>query len=672
MTYITDRVIAMGIPGEGIEKHWRNDINAVSTFLNEKHGYNYIIINLTGDNYNFAKFYGQVEVFSFPDHHPPPMELYWAAVEKIAVWLSADEKKVVAVHCLAGRSRTGTIICGYFLLVGLFRSSSEVISFFNVKRSKEGKNVVLPSQVRYVNYFEQTVRDKLIRNKLKRPPTIKLKKIVIQPIPKIENGSYLPKIQIVDLAKSTEKNIVYVKEIIYHPYYSNEQNEVDIIVESEISGDIEVIISHQSSNLSEFTKSLGAIHNKSTRLKLASYYPTLPLFRYIFNTVFVKTTSITVKPPELDAPFAGPLIVNDAIPPSTTVTFYFELLGSVVVHPASYALNPPSLPQKTPSPILSREYSRPRSKSSSNGSNTIQSSRDTPPSLSSSFKEAKQNFEILQAQNQTPALPPRTRHGSLSSKTPFVNNPPLRQAPLPPSVINRPQVVPLSPTTTSHTKSSSSTPSFASKNLNAYPPQPAWNPPPVLPTRPSPYPAQPSSYAPPTSSSSPYPPPSNYQQQPPSNPPYSPSPYQQAPPSYNSQPNPAYFPSPNTYQQQQQQPPQHPAYTPINPPSQPNSYPSYPSYNNYVSPPTPAYTPVNSNTQTYPPTYPSPYPPYPTTDYTYPPQDQGFPPPNYNNYPPPNPVCTPNYYDQPQPVPYGTPGPVLPSRPFMDDREFPM
>lgn len=46
------------------------------------------------------------------------------------------------------------MICGYFLYSGLFETSAEAIEYFNKMRSKEGKNVVLPSQVRYIQYFE--------------------------------------------------------------------------------------------------------------------------------------------------------------------------------------------------------------------------------------------------------------------------------------------------------------------------------------------------------------------------------------------------------------------------------------------------------------------------------------------------------------------------------------
>lgn len=44
-----------------------------------------------------------VKFFSFPDHHPPPVSLYFECVKSIDAWLSADPNRVVVVHCKAGR-----------------------------------------------------------------------------------------------------------------------------------------------------------------------------------------------------------------------------------------------------------------------------------------------------------------------------------------------------------------------------------------------------------------------------------------------------------------------------------------------------------------------------------------------------------------------------------------
>jgi phosphatidylinositol-3,4,5-trisphosphate 3-phosphatase/dual-specificity protein phosphatase PTEN len=90
-------------------------------------------------------------------------------VEEMFSWLSKDQNNVVAVHCLAGRSRTGTVIAALLLYGGWTRSADEAIRFFNSQRSQNENGVVLPSQIRYVNYFEQMMQASSIERVTRSP-----------------------------------------------------------------------------------------------------------------------------------------------------------------------------------------------------------------------------------------------------------------------------------------------------------------------------------------------------------------------------------------------------------------------------------------------------------------------------------------------------------------------
>ena len=54
------------------------------------------------------------------DHYPPPLVLLWRILHSMHAWLKLDERNVCAVHCLAGKGRTGTIIASFFVFCGLF------------------------------------------------------------------------------------------------------------------------------------------------------------------------------------------------------------------------------------------------------------------------------------------------------------------------------------------------------------------------------------------------------------------------------------------------------------------------------------------------------------------------------------------------------------------------
>jgi protein-tyrosine phosphatase len=72
-------------------------------------------------------------------------------VKSIDGWISADKKNVAAIHCKAGKGRTGTVICSYLLFKGICENPEAALLFFKKKRSSKDKggSVDEPSQVRF-------------------------------------------------------------------------------------------------------------------------------------------------------------------------------------------------------------------------------------------------------------------------------------------------------------------------------------------------------------------------------------------------------------------------------------------------------------------------------------------------------------------------------------------
>lgn len=164
MTYITENIIAMGFPAGDmssgffgyVEGFYRNHMEEVIKFFETHHKDKYKVYNLCSERlYDASLFEGKVASFPFDDHNCPPIHLITLFCRSAYAWLKEDIENVVVVHCKAGMARTGLMISSLLLYLKFFPTAEESIDYYNQKRCFDGKGLVLPSQIRYVKYFER-------------------------------------------------------------------------------------------------------------------------------------------------------------------------------------------------------------------------------------------------------------------------------------------------------------------------------------------------------------------------------------------------------------------------------------------------------------------------------------------------------------------------------------
>ncbi|KAG2436106.1 hypothetical protein HYH02_011616 [Chlamydomonas schloesseri] len=178
LTYITPRIIAMGFPCDGFSSLYRNPAGQVAALLESRHGggryrvYNLCVERGYGDP---GLFGGRVVRLPMYDGQAPPLPLLVALCRDCRDWLGAHPGHVVALHCKAGKGRTGAAVCALLLALDPAlgpHSLDATLAFWAQQRTRDGKGLTIPSQRRSVEQFHRLLMSALAASDPQRGPAL--------------------------------------------------------------------------------------------------------------------------------------------------------------------------------------------------------------------------------------------------------------------------------------------------------------------------------------------------------------------------------------------------------------------------------------------------------------------------------------------------------------------
>lgn len=233
----------MGYPASNIEGVYRNHIDDVIKFLDSKHKDHYYIYNLCSERgYDSSKFHNRVLVCPFDDHNPPKIELIRPFCDHVHAWLTRDARNVAAVHCKAGKGRTGTMICCYLLHSRMFATAEEALSYYGQVRTQDKKGVTIPSQVRYVNYYAKIVRENIAY----RTVYAYIREIVLEPAPEGQVCFHISQQTLDEGDKRRQKCVKLHKSGVYEIKRGTASFAIPFDFCLPLAGDIKVEFFHKS------------------------------------------------------------------------------------------------------------------------------------------------------------------------------------------------------------------------------------------------------------------------------------------------------------------------------------------------------------------------------------------------------------------------------------------
>ncbi|KAF6718645.1 Tensin-3 [Oryzias melastigma] len=151
LTYITERIITIFCPRGFPEDVYLHNLQEVIPMLQSKHGYNYMLINLSQRHDTLTQMNHKVLETGWLDPLVPGLDQILYVCREMENWLQADPKHVLVLHCRGGKGLLGVLVASYIHFSNMSASADLSLDHFAMRRFYKDKlsTEMTPSQKRY-------------------------------------------------------------------------------------------------------------------------------------------------------------------------------------------------------------------------------------------------------------------------------------------------------------------------------------------------------------------------------------------------------------------------------------------------------------------------------------------------------------------------------------------
>lgn len=161
-------------------------------------------------------------LFPIEDGGVPPFTSVAAFCADVHTFLEANVGHVAVVHCKTGKGRTGMMIAAYLIHSGYCLAANQALSYFGARRTFDANGVTLPSQRRWVDYYERSLEPDFDESEAKRV-AYRLRRIEINSSPSGLHGTSDVFADCLDCTKlfvgvkMHGKSVFYVRDAVRSP-----------------------------------------------------------------------------------------------------------------------------------------------------------------------------------------------------------------------------------------------------------------------------------------------------------------------------------------------------------------------------------------------------------------------------------------------------------------------